>query len=336
MPTTRRTLLTTSAALGAALAAPAVVRAATGFVYKYGVDLPADHPTAVWMQTAADRIKAETGGQLEIRIFPNSQLGSSTDMMSQLRSGALEFMGQSGPVLSLLVPAAALNSVGFAFTREEDVWPAMDGALGAYIRAQIEKSSLVVMDAIWGHGFRQMTTSTGPIAAPADLRGLKVRVPAGPIFISLFKALGAAPTTINFNELYSALQTRVVDGQENPLALLISAKLYEVQTYVSLTNHMWAGYWFLANRRTFEALPPEIRATVSRVVDDCARQQRAELARQDGQYRQDLAAKGCRINAVEAAGFRAALSASGYYKEWQGRLGDPAWTLLEKYAGPLA
>jgi hypothetical protein len=112
-------MLGTAAAMGSMLAMPGTVRAAgPEFAYKFGVDLPASYPTSVWAQKAADRIKTETDGRLEITIFPNGQLGSSTEMTSQLRSGALEFLSQSGPVISQLVPAASINSVGFAFMVE--------------------------------------------------------------------------------------------------------------------------------------------------------------------------------------------------------------------------
>ena len=165
------------------------------------------------------------------------------------------------------------------------------------------------------------------------MRNLKVRVPPSIIFVSLFKGLGASPATINFNELYTALQSKIVDAQENPLALLVSAKLYEVQRYVSLTSHMWAGYWFLANRRAFDALPPDIRTIVMRAVNEAAKEQRAELARQDAALRPELRGHGVAISPVDTAAFRDALSRAGYYKEWQAKFGDEAWALLEKHAG---
>lgn len=337
MSLTRRALLASSTAGSVALARPSLVRAAgPEFVYKFGVDLPGTHPTSTWMQKAAERIKAETDGRLEIRVFPNSALGSSTDMIAQVRTGAMEFHAQSGPGLSQLVPATGLNSMGFAFMREDEVWPAMDGELGAYIRSQIAKTNLVVSDAMWGHGFRHLTSSVGPIKSPGDMNGLKVRVPPGLVFVSLFKGLGASPATINFNELYPALQTKLVDAQENPLALILSGKLYEVQKYVSLTGHMWAGYWFLANRRSWEALPADIREVVTRVVNDAAKGQRGELAEQEAAYHKELAAKSMLINDVDSAPFRETLSRAGYYKEWRAKFGDEAWSLLEKYAGRLA
>ncbi|WP_435336195.1 TRAP transporter substrate-binding protein, partial [Klebsiella pneumoniae] len=113
----------------------------------------------------------------------------------------------------------------------------------------------LAMERIWDNGFRQITSSTRPIAGPADLQGFKIRVPVSPLWTSMFKALDSAPASINFAEVYSSLQTKIVDGQENPLAIISTAKLYEVQKYCSLTNHMWDGFWFLANRRAWERLP---------------------------------------------------------------------------------
>jgi len=107
------------------------------------------------------------------------------------------------------------------------------------IRQQIAKANLLAMDKIWDNGFRQTTSSTRPINTPDDLRGFKIRVRVSPLWTSMYKAFEASPTSINFNEVYSALQTKVVEGQENPLAIIATAKLYEVQKYCSLTNHMW-------------------------------------------------------------------------------------------------
>ena len=115
------------------------------------------------------------------------------------------------------------------------------------------------MDKIWDNGFRQTTSSTKPINGPDDYKGFKIRVPVSPLWTSMFKAFDASPASINFSEVYSALQTKIVEGQENPLALISTAKLYEVQKYCSLTNHMWDGFWFLANRRAWEALPEDIQ-----------------------------------------------------------------------------
>jgi tripartite ATP-independent transporter DctP family solute receptor len=263
-------------------------------------------------------------------------VGSDTDTLSQIRSGGVEFFTLSGLILSTLVPAASINGMGFAFPDYGTVWKAMDGDLGAYIRAQIAKANLTAMDKIWDNGFRQTTTSIKPVQTPNDFRGMKLRVPVSPLWTSMFKALDASPASINFNEVYSALQTKIVDGQENPLAIISTAKLYEVQKFCSLTNHMWDGFWFLANRRAWEGLPDDVRGIVARNIDAAGLKERDDVAKLNATLQQDLAAKGLVFNRPDPAPFRDKLRAAGFYTEWKGKYGDEAWGLLEKSVGKLA
>ena len=217
MSFSRRTLLKASAASAVfgGIGAPLVARAQTAeFTYKYANNLPDSHPMNARAKEMAAAIKAETNGRFDLQIFPNNQLGSDTDMLSQIRSGGVEFFTLSGLILATLVPAASISGIGFAFPDYDTVWKAMDGGLGAHIRGEITKSNLVVMDKIWDNGFRQTTSSTKPINGPDDLKGFKIRVPVSPLWTSMFKAFDAAPASINFSEVYSALQTRIVEGQE--------------------------------------------------------------------------------------------------------------------------
>jgi tripartite ATP-independent transporter DctP family solute receptor len=333
---TRRTALLAGAAAGATLALPWVARAAPEFSLKYANNVPVTHPLNVRAKEAMDRIKAQTNGRVEIEIFPNNQLGSDTDMLSQLRSGAIEFFTLSGLILSTLVPAASINGIGFAWGSYDQVWPAMDGALGAYIRAQIDKAGLHAMEQAWDNGFRQMTSSTRPIKAPDDLKGFKIRVPPSPLWTSMFKAFDAAPTSINFSEVYSALQTKVVEGQENPLAVIFFAKLYEVQKYLSVTNHMWDGFWFLANGKAWNALPADLRDVIAKNLNQSGIDQRADIKKANDTLQADLTSKGMEFITVDPAPFRAKLQSAGFYKEWRAKYGDDAWAVLEKYTGPIS
>src|SRR5215472_13264273 len=333
---TRRRLFAGASALLACGTAPRLARAQQAqWVYKYANNLPETHPMNVRAREMAAAIKQETNGRFDLQIFPNSQLGSDTDTLSQIRSGAVEFFTLSGLILSTLVPAASINGMGFAFPDYDTVWKAMDGDLGAYIRAQIAKANLIAMDRIWDNGFRQTTTSTKPVQMPDDFRGMKLRVPVSPLWTSMFKALDASPASINFNEVYSALQTKVVDGQENPLAIISTAKLYEVQKYCSLTNHMWDGFWFLANRRAWEALPEDVRGIVAKNINSAGLKERDDVAKLNATLQQDLAAKGLVFNQPDPAPFRDKLRAAGFYSEWRGKYGDEAWGLLEKTTGKL-
>jgi len=309
---------------------------AAEFLFKWGTNVPESHPLNVHARKAADAIKQETNGRFELQLFPNNQLGGDSDMFSQLRAGALECFSLSGVnVLSTLIPSASIWGVGFAFPNYQALWTALDGKLGARLREQITKAGLVVMDKIWDNGFRQITTSTKPIVHPSDLQGLKIRVPISALWTSLFKSLGASPTSINFAEVYSALQTKVVDAQENPPAIISAAKLYEVQKYCSLTNHMWDGWWLLINRRAWQGVPHDIQEIVARNVNAAALSEREDVARQNDELKADLAAKGLVFNSVDPEPFRDVLRKTGFYTDWKAKFGDDSWHLLEEATGKL-
>jgi tripartite ATP-independent transporter DctP family solute receptor len=283
----------------------------------------------------SDAIKAETQGRVDLQIFPSSQLGTDTDMLSQVRSGGIEFFTLSGLILSTLVPSASISGIGFAFKDYDTVWKAMDGDLGGFIRKEIAKANLVAMDKIWDNGFRHITSSTKPIQSADDLKGFKIRVPVSPLWTSMFKAFDSAPASINFSEVYSALQTKIVDGQENPLAIIATAKLNEVQKYCSLTNHMWDGFWFLANRRAWERLPENIRTIMAKHINAAGTKERADVAALNATLQKELTDKGMVFNQANAESFRDRLRKAGFYSEWKGKYGDEAWALLESYSGKL-
>jgi tripartite ATP-independent transporter DctP family solute receptor len=309
---------------------------AADFSLKLANNSPVTHPQTVRAQEAADRIKKATNGAVEIQVFPNNQLGSDTDMLSQLRSGAIDLFTLSGLILSTLVPAASINGIGFAFKDYDTVWKAMDGKLGAYVRSEIDKRGLVAMDKMWDNGFRQITSSTHPIKGPEDLKGFKIRVPVSPLWTSMFTALGASPISINFSEVYSALQTKIAEGQENPLSLIQIAKLYEVQKYCSMTSHMWDGFWMLANKRSFTGMPADLQAVVAKELNASALQERDDIARLNGSVADDLKAKGLQFVEVDKPAFRAALKAAGFYADWKKKYGDEAWAILEGEVGSLS
>jgi len=332
---TRRRLL----AAGAAVPLCGILSrrgSAAEFNYKLATGQDPTHPVNTRAQEAIGRIREATGGRLDMKLFPANQLGSDTDLLSQVRSGAVEFFNLSASILATFVPVAGIVNTGFAFKDYDAVWASMDGELGNYVRAQIAKTPIQTVAKIWDNGFRQITSSTREIRTPDDLKNFKIRVPPAPILTSLFKALDAGPAPINFNEVYSALQTKVVDGQENPLPIIATTRLYEVQKSCSLTGHVWDGYWILANKRAFEKLPPDVRDVVTRELDRSGVDQRADVARLSESLRQELTGKGLTFIDVDREPFRLALAKTTFYKEWKGKFGDEAWTNLEKTSGKLA
>ncbi|CAO3438965.1 TRAP transporter substrate-binding protein [Azospirillum endophyticum] len=310
--------------------------AAAEFSYKLATGQSLTQPINARLEQACARIREATGGRLEIRFFPASQLGADTDLLTQVRAGGIEFLNLAGSVISTVTPEVAITNVGFAFSGYDQVWPGIDGALGKMVRTRIEKAGMVAVSRAADNSFRQITSASKPIKSPADLAGYHIRVPVSPIFTSLFKALGANPTSINFTELYTALQTRLVDGQENGLVAIEAGKLYEVQKYVSETNHIWDPFWLLGNRRAFAALSDDLKEIVMREFDRASLEQRDDVAGLNANLKQQLIAKGLTFEAVDPAPFRAALTQAGYYKEWRGKFGNDAWSALESVVGALA
>ena len=334
----RNTFVRVAAGGAAAFASIGILRYPAGaaeFTLKFADDLPPDHPTNVTARDVAAKVSARSNGRVELQVFPANQLGNDTQMLSQLRSGAIQFMAVGDNILATLVPAAAIDNVGFTWADAKTAFRALDGDLGAYVRGEIEKAGLHPMTKIWDEGFREMTSSTRPLLKPEDLAGFKMRVPPSPISTALFAALGASPTTINIKDLYSALETHIVDGQENALSLIDSQKFYEVQKYCSLTNHMFVGYWVLANPDAFNKLPKDMQNLVAGALDEGAPSQREANVHEDATVRGKLASEGLQIADVDRGAFRKKLVEAGFYKQMRDQFGPKAWGLLEKYAGKV-
>lgn len=326
------------------LAATATAASLPGFAFaqgnkismKLGISLAQSHPTVVGLQAACAEILKESNGQLAIDVFPNSQLGSDTDMISQVRSGAIEMMSTASGVFATLIPSAAVSVTPFVFADLETAFRAMDGDLGDHIRTGFTKVNLVPVGKAWDHGFRHVTMSTKPVNSPQDLQGVKLRVPATPVLQQTFKALGASPTTIGIGEAYTALQTKVVDGQENGLAIIEAQRFYEVQKYCSLTGHAWECFWIAANPRAWNAVPENLRQIATRAFESHAVKTRAAMATLNSSLQESLTKRGLTFNAVSQQPFREALQKAGAYKEWKSKFGEETWVLLEKYSGKLA
>ena len=336
--TRRKFMRTTAAAVGSVSLFGILTRRgdAAEFVYRYANNNVAAHPMNVRLREAVDKIKEESNGRLEVQVFPNSQLGGDTDMLSQLRTGAIQMFNLSGLILATYVPVASINGIGFAFKDYDQVWSAMDGALGAFVRGAIAKAGLYAFDNMWDNGYRQVTSSTHPINTPNDMRGFKIRVPVSPLWTSMFKALGGSPTSININEVYSALQTKIVEGQENPLSLINLFKFFEVQKYVSYTNHMWDGFWTLANAKAWADLPKDLQEVLAKNINGAALKEREDVHKLNESLEGELTQKGMVFNKIDTEAFRTTLRAAKFYGEWKEKYGAEAWAVLEKQVGNLS
>jgi tripartite ATP-independent transporter DctP family solute receptor len=336
--TTRRTLLKSALVMAPALSFGLTAKPARAetMSLKWANSLSAAHPLNTNLRKAFEKIKQDTQGKVEINLFSDGQLGGDSDMLAQVRSGALEFYTTAGVIIANLVPAAGIINTPFAFKDYATVWAAMDGDLGKHVAQAVGKVNLHVFDRFWDNGYRQITSGTRPVHNPGDLKGFKIRVPSSPINAALFKSLGAAPTILNVNDAYTAMQTRVVDGQENPLVTIATFNFHEVQKYCALTNHLWDAFIPVANGKFWNTLPEDVQTIISRNVNEFAVAQREDVRIANDNLRPQLEAKGLVFNTTESAEFRAVLKQANFYDEWQTKYGKEAWALLEKYSGPLS
>ena len=307
---------------------------AADFDLKFGTDLPQEHPVTVRATEAFARINKATNGRVAIKAFPASVLGSDPSMISQLRAGAIEMLAMPGAFLTFS-PVAGIENLAFAFKDRDTVFAAMDGDLGKVIRDDIASKGVVCLDKIWESGFRDITTSTKPIKNVADLAGLKIRVSPGKIRLDTFQSLGASPTPIALSELYTALQTHVVDAQENPLVLINQQKFFEVQKYVSLSEHIWSGYWSLVNQDVWTKMGPGIQAIVQKEMATATLAARNDSVLLNSAGRDQLTRRGMVFNDVDKASFKQKLVDAKYYDRWKTEFGPLAWNALEKYANKL-
>lgn len=309
---------------------------AAPLTYKLGHDNPVDHPVNIRANEAANRIAKESNGQLTVKVFPNNQLGDDTQMLSQLRTGALEFLLLGDNILANVVPSANLAALPFVFNGYQDLWTTLDGDLGRYIHDQITKvTGLHVFDRGWDVGLRNVFTTTRPVRTAADMAGLKLRVPQAPVQLAFFRALGSSPTPVNNSELYTALQTHLVDGAEQPLISIETARYFEISRYVVMTRHQPTPWEMLANGPAWRRLPPDLQAIVTKAFNETALLERRDLAEGEAALEARLKTQNQTFIEPDRESFKDVVRKAGLYQQWRDAYGAEPFALLEKSVGKL-
>ncbi len=298
---------------------------AARFHYRLGANQPAHSPTARRMAEMAEAIGRDTNGVFRLDVYPESRLGPDPQMFADLRSGALEFY-VSGALLGGVAPTSALPMLPFAFPDSAAVFRALDGGLGEIIRGELAGNGIYAFPRSMQNGFHHITTSNRPIHTAADFAGLRIRSPGGEIAADFFRALGAEAGMVPFSGMYDALKNRTFDGQSDPLGVVQSLRLHEVQTYLSLTSHWWSGFTLLANAAAWQALPGEVREVVERNADQYALLQRADIETVNAAGAEALAREGMAVNTADAASIQARLG--DFYARWRQRFSPSVWALL--------
>jgi tripartite ATP-independent transporter DctP family solute receptor len=309
---------------------PAVIR--EPIRYRLGLNQPEASPTSARMAEMADAVERETQGAFVLDVYPESRLGPDPQMFADLQSGALEFY-LSGATLGGVAPSSALPLLPYAFTSSAAVFAALDGALGAVIRGELAAAGLHAFRHSLQNGFHHITTSNRAIESAADFAGLTIRSPGGAIAGDFFRTLGAEAGMVPFSEMYEALREGRFDGQSDPLGVVQSLRLYEVQHYLCLTGHWWSGFTLLANAAAWAALPVDIQWVVERNVEGFAKRQRADIERVNAEGEAVLAAQGMEVYYTDAASIRGRLGL--FYARWKAKFPAQTWRTLESYADGL-
>jgi TRAP-type transport system periplasmic protein len=303
------------------------------FHCRLGANQPADSPTARRLAEMAEAILAETDGECRIDVYPESRLGPDPQMFADLNKGVIEFY-LSGALLGGVAPTSALPLMPFVFRDSAAVFAMLDGALGDIIRSEIAAAGLYAFPLSWQNGFHHLTTSLRPIERADDFKGMKIRTPGGDIAADFFRTLGAEPGMVPFSGMYDALKSGAFDGQSDPLGVVLSLRLYEVQHYLSLTAHWWTGFTLLAHAGFWQALPQAVRDAIERNADKFARLQRADIEAVNASGAAALTRHGMAVNTAQGADIRAGLG--DFYRRWRARSEPAAWALLEQAAGGLS
>ncbi len=289
------TMLTRRLVLGA-LAAPAVAGMASAQAVRLRFAHP--HPESdSWHRAAqrfAEQVRERTGGSVTLQIFPNGALGSDPTIIAAARGGTLDIALTGNPFFTGLAPKLNVLDLPFQFRDRRHISAVLDGRIGQQLRGELDGSGLVVLG-FWDIGFRNITNSRRPIATPADLRGLKIRTTPNPAHIKAFQLLGANPAPMPFTELFTALETRTVDGQENPTTLILNARFYEVQRHLSLTRHAYTAGILAMSKARFEALQPAQREAIMAVAAEVTPQQRQMNEDAEGSSVAELKRRGMQV-----------------------------------------
>ena len=299
--TTRRAAL-----LGAAttLFAPAILRAQSGLILRWGDVQAPNHPSVMASVQAAEAVKAKTGGRVEIQSFPSGQLGGSRDMVEAVGSGALSMVTEGGALIGQFLPQISIIEAPYIWRDAAHMARALSSSLLDELNATLVAKRGMRIVAVTYYGKRHVTTGSKAVHSAADMVGLKLRVPEVDTFVAMANAWGAKPTPMNFSELYLALSQGAVDGQENPLPTIQSGKLFEVQKFLILTGHVITPRLVLVHDATWQKMSAPDREAVTSAIRDAAAWNDAEIARQEATLADTFAKAGMTVIAPDMDSFR--------------------------------
>jgi tripartite ATP-independent transporter DctP family solute receptor len=270
----KRTFLKTLAAAAAlTIAGLAQAQDIKERTLKFGLNGPEGHPAVAGMKKFADLVAAKSGGKIKVNLFLAGVLGSDQAVTSSVQGGTVEMAVMNSGILASLSKELAIFDFPFLFANEKESDAICDGPVGQRLHKELEAKGVVGL-AYWELGYRQITNSKRALNKVADIEGLKLRVIPNPINIDWVKALGANPTPMPFPEVYGALETKAIDGQENPISVIAANKFWEVQKFVALSNHQYNPQSVIFSKKVWDTLSPAERKIIEDSVAEATSTQR--------------------------------------------------------------
>ncbi len=258
--------------------------------------LAEDHPSnTTLIDVFKPEVEKNSDGKLKVEIYPNAQLGSDRQSIEAVSLNSLEMSVPGGPVLSGFYEPFMIFDLPFIFNDREAVYAAMDGELAEKASEGLLNQNIMILG-IGENGFRHITNNKGPITSPDDLEGMKIRTMENPLHMAAFKGMGANPTPMAFGELFTGLQQKTVDAQENPVAIIYTSKFNEVQDYLTLTGHVFANCPYIISKDFYDSLSPDLQKVVTDAVDKTVVAQRERLQEMEASYIDSLKESGMQVN----------------------------------------
>jgi tripartite ATP-independent transporter DctP family solute receptor len=292
----RRALLTLC--LGALLPVAAHAQNIKERTIRVGILLPMDHPVGVGAKAFADQVGERSGGKLKVRVFSNAQLGNENQQLGALQGGVQEVFIPATTSLANIVKEFGLFDFPFLFNNVQEADALLDGPVGRKFLDRLPPKGLVGL-AYWENGFRNITSTKKPVNKLEDIAGQKIRVMQNPVFLDMFNTLGASAVPLPFPELFTALETRTVDGQENPFGVIAASRFSEVQKYLSLTRHSYSPFILLVGKKFWDGLSPAEKDILSTSALQAGKLQRETSRAQDEKLKGDLIKAGMQVNEVD-------------------------------------
>jgi tripartite ATP-independent transporter DctP family solute receptor len=290
---------------------------------------PADltHPVHLAAERMVKRIADRTKGEVKIAIFPNNALGAPPEAAQQVRLGVIDFMLLNPANVEAVAPKLGVINIPYQFDDYAHAHRTLDTTASEWLQAEFKKAGFQQI-AYFEWGFRALSNSVRPVNVPEDIKGLKIRVPPELAIKAAFEALGAVTATIAYPEVYMALATKTVDGQDNPLGNTWAAKFYQVQKYEALTKHIYATIAFAASPKAWDRLTPEQRTIVTEEGRRAGNEAREEVQKQENAYLADMEKAGVQVTRPEVAKFRALMGPA--YAQLKKVLGEDTWAAWSK------